>query len=139
MGCCASNCTSAGEATLEALSSRASKRKTTVIEIRINPPSEEGRGQTPRRISLSSSDDRPPSVDIDYRNFVTATKANLNHIYKVEKLIGEGASGFVYEGRHRVTGELRAIKTINRRNLNDLQQESIRREVEILKTLVKGK
>lgn len=141
MGCCSAKFIIQSEESYSEISiSKHSKRTNTEIEIRINPPSDEARNRATPHLSVTHSDDsRPPSVDIDFRNFVTLTKGSLAQVYKIEKLLGEGATGFVYLGKHRNTGEYRAIKTINRSKTSELQQESIKREVEILKSLVRSR
>lgn len=140
MGCCQSKIgLTSEEYASELLISQPTKRsRADVIEIRINPPSEEGIGGVVRSRSISNSDEsRAPSVNIDFSNFVTMSKTSLAQVYKIEKLLGEGATGFVYLGKHRLTGVLRAIKTINSKQISDDQQASVKHEVEILKSLVK--
>ena len=54
--------------------------------------------------------------------------------YEILEKLGEGGNGSVRRARHRTIGVLRAIKTIKKSNIKNL--DTLRREFEILMELV---
>jgi calcium-dependent protein kinase len=62
---------------------------------------------------------------------------NPEDIYDNIKTLGEGAFGLVYLGKHKISGVERAIKNINkdRANLSAEEEQTLIREINILKTL----
>ena len=62
---------------------------------------------------------------------------NPEDIYDNVKILGEGAFGTVYLGKHKISGVERAIKNINKdiANLSKEEEKTLIREINILKTL----
>lgn len=71
---------------------------------------------------------------IDKTIFVNICKnRDIREDYEIKKEIGSGAYGIVYEGIHRATGERRAIKAMNKDQIED--KEALENELMILKQL----
>jgi len=71
---------------------------------------------------------------IDKTIFVNICKnRDIREDYEIKREIGSGAYGIVYEGIHRATGERRAIKAMNKDQIED--KEALENELMILKQL----
>lgn len=56
----------------------------------------------------------------------------VSDLYDVEMLpIGEGAFGFVYRGRHKVTGQSVALKTFKKGNQGEPISQTVYREISV--------
>jgi calcium-dependent protein kinase len=62
-------------------------------------------------------------------------KSSLSANYRVDKLLGEGSTGYVYKATNRTTGIVRAVKTINMRKLSPQVQASLKAELEMMRTI----
>ena len=62
---------------------------------------------------------------------------NPEDVYDNIKTLGEGSFGLVYLGKHKISGVERAIKNINKdkANLSEEEEQTLIREINILKTL----
>lgn len=73
-------------------------------------------------------------VKIDKTSFVQIVKnRDITSDYDIKKELGSGAYGIVYEGVHKQTGEKRAIKAMNKDQIED--KEALENELAILKQL----
>lgn len=73
-------------------------------------------------------------VKIDKTSFVQIVKnRDVTQDYNLIKELGSGAYGIVYEGVHKQTGEKRAIKAMNKEQIED--KEALENELAILKQL----
>lgn len=86
----------------------------------------------------------PPSAPINQveappisakAQLILKVKSTLSTYYRVDKLLGEGATGFVYKATSRATGVVRAIKTINLLKISPQLQISIKSELDIMRTI----
>ena len=75
------------------------------------------------------------AVPIDRSKYVKFVQEPLEQNYEILEKLGEGGSGSVRRARHRTSGVLRAIKSIKKSDVKNL--DTLLREVEILKELVK--
>lgn len=82
-----------------------------------------------------SKDASPADVKIRARSFLQHTKDDLEQIYKREEKLGDGAFGVVFKARHRISGDVRAIKSLSKGKLTRNQTESILNEIRILQSL----
>ena len=83
-----------------------------------------------------SSSTQPSSVDSDESPTVYTKKSERERIgdYTIGKILAEGAFGIVKLGRNTKTGELAAIKIVNKeRTARGGATELIEREIKILK------
>ena len=62
------------------------------------------------------------SLRVSGGDFVIEKKGKLRDTYRIGNKLGDGAFGSVRKIIHRVTGEIRAVKTIHKKN----SQESLR-------------
>lgn len=93
----------------------------------INDQSEE----TIRKKTTKSS-----GIDIKVGTSLCKKVTNPNDTYEELKELGEGAFGRVIKVKHKTTGELRAIKIIDKTMLHeDLEDNDIENEINILKSL----
>jgi hypothetical protein len=76
------------------------------------------------------------SLPIDRSKHVKFVQEPLEQNYEILEKLGEGGNGSVRRARHRTIGVLRAIKTIKKSNIKNL--DTLRREFEILMELVKS-
>ena len=75
--------------------------------------------------------DQNKMIKFARQNFVGKAKGKLLDYYEVDKQLGKGGYGKVYEVKNKKTGEIRACKHLSKLNIKDL--EKFRREIEILK------
>jgi hypothetical protein len=75
------------------------------------------------------------SLPIERSKHVKFVQEPLEQNYEILDKLGEGGNGSVRRARHRTIGVLRAIKTIKKSNVKNL--DTLRREFEILMELVK--
>lgn len=132
MGCCSSDYVSDRSETLQTLNS-----KRTIL-----PPSEPAPAPTLGDLDVDQPDRRHTSnhyAKVNKSSFVTSRKEELNSLYIVKGLLGEGSYGKVFDAQHKVTGTHRAIKFIRKENLSTRRQESLLNEVAILRRMVKFK
>lgn len=86
----------------------------------------------PKPIGRESS---PQEVKIQARSFLQHSKEDLAQIYERGKKLGDGAFGVVYSATHKVSGDIRAIKSIAKGKITKNQTESILNEIRILQSL----
>uniref|UniRef100_A0A7S2HL28 Calcium-dependent protein kinase 1 n=1 Tax=Zooxanthella nutricula TaxID=1333877 RepID=A0A7S2HL28_9DINO len=71
---------------------------------------------------------------INSAKFILSNQGKITDAYTMdEKKLGEGTFGSVAKGVHRVTKTVRAIKTISKANMKNI--EKFRREIEIMKLM----
>ena len=69
-------------------------------------------------------------------DFVIEKKGKLRDSYRIGNKLGDGAFGSVRKITHRVTGELRAVKTIHKKNLrSEEEKQTFFNEVSVLRCL----
>jgi calcium-dependent protein kinase len=68
-------------------------------------------------------------------DFITESKAKLRDVYFIGKTIGEGGFGIVKQITHKVLGEVRAVKIIDKESFSDQEIQGFFKEVSILKCL----
>jgi calcium-dependent protein kinase len=69
-------------------------------------------------------------------DFVTEKKGKLRDSYRIGNKLGDGAFGSVRKITHRVTGEVRAVKTIHKKNLrSEEERQTFFNEVSVLRAL----
>ena len=69
-------------------------------------------------------------------NFVMRVNAQLGTHYVVVGKLGEGGYGTVWKAVHKETGQVRAVKTMVKGELPEMQERQMIKEVTILRTLV---
>lgn len=75
------------------------------------------------------------SVKFSAKNFVTSNVGTLESHYKLGDLIGEGGFGEVYDCKHLETGEIRAVKVMEKSTTKQSINDDIVKEYNILKEL----
>lgn len=75
------------------------------------------------------------SVKFSAKNFVTSNVGTLESQYKLGDLIGEGGFGEVYDCEHLGTGEIRAVKVMEKSATKQSINDDIVKEYNILKEL----
>ena len=76
------------------------------------------------------------SLHVTGGDFVTEKKGKLRDSYRIGNKLGDGAFGSVRKITHRVTGEIRAVKTIHKKNLrSDEERQTFFNEVSVLRAL----
>ncbi|OMJ85650.1 hypothetical protein SteCoe_13002 [Stentor coeruleus] len=69
-------------------------------------------------------------------DFVSEKRGKLRDTYRIGKKLGEGAFGSVRKITHRSTGEIRAVKTIHKRNLrSEEERQTFFNEVSVLRAI----
>ena len=91
-------------------------------------------------MSQSTSEDKIEphklnSLYISASQFILENTERITKNYTLIKKIGEGTFGMVYKAKNNISGELRAIKIINKRYLTQENEDKIKREMEIHKHL----
>ena len=74
-------------------------------------------------------------------NYVIVTSARLSDLYEIQEKVGDGtlsSGGFgsVYRAIHKKLGQVRAIKSLDRRSLPKAQRKQLLFEVDMLKEMV---
>ena len=75
------------------------------------------------------------SVKFSAKNFVTSNAGTLESHYQLGDLIGEGGFGEVYSCQHLETGEIRAVKVMEKSTHKQSINDDIVKEYNILKEL----
>ena len=84
--------------------------------------------------SKSATIDSPKAGSFGNINFILANTGSLNQFYTVEtSKIGQGSYGSVTRGTNKSTGAVRAIKTISKSQVKNI--ERFRQEISIMKQL----
>lgn len=87
-------------------------------------------------VASSPTKQSPPSIVVPVKSqLILQLKSSLSAYYKVERLLGEGSTGFVYRASSRTTGVVRAIKTISLRKVTPQLQTSVKNELEVMRTI----
>lgn len=73
--------------------------------------------------------DNKTEVKISSTQFVTKGEGTLRDVYKIGKVLGEGAFGEVRLCTHRQTKEKRAVKVLKKENMDKAEQESMMNEI----------
>lgn len=76
-----------------------------------------------------------PQVKIHTASFVRVNRQHFSSVYELTQKLGDGAYGVVHKALHKATGQLRAVKTLNKKKLHKSQAKKMLDEVEILKQL----
>ena len=76
------------------------------------------------------------SLRVSGGDFVIEKKGKLRDTYRIGNKLGDGAFGSVRKIIHRVTGEIRAVKTIHKKNLrSEDERQTFFNEVSVLRAL----
>jgi calcium-dependent protein kinase len=75
------------------------------------------------------------SVKIGSKMFVAKTEGTLRDIYKIGKVLGEGAFGEVRLCTHRETKEKRAVKVLKKENMDAAEKQTMLNEINTLREL----
>ncbi len=75
-------------------------------------------------------------IEINPSQFVIQKSESIYKNYSLKEKIGEGAFGIVYKAVHKVTGESRAIKFIDKTVVGAEKESKLLQEINILKKLV---
>ena len=85
-------------------------------------------------IGGSTADASPKSGTFGNLNFILTNNGSLTQFYNVEAAkIGQGSYGSVTRGTHKATGSVRAIKTISKSQVKNIDR--FRQEIAIMKQL----
>jgi calcium-dependent protein kinase len=79
--------------------------------------------------------DSKNSVKVNSQMFVTKSEGTLRDIYKIGKVLGEGAFGEVRLCTHRETKEKRAVKVLKKESMDAAEQATMLSEINILRSL----
>ena len=85
----------------------------------------------PMPITKSKKD----SIHFHRGSFVHTTKGDVMSMYSVVGTIGKGSFGRVHKVKHKITGDIRAVKVLMKEKISDSSRATIISEVEILKAL----
>lgn len=72
---------------------------------------------------------------ISREDFVHIKKENIENSYIIISALGKGSFGCVYKAQKKLTNELRAVKVLQKKNLDSVNRKALLEEVEILKSL----
>ena len=78
------------------------------------------------------------SKDIKIKNLVTLINSKPEDNYKIISKLGKGSFGSVYKVKHKITGEIRAMKIIKNTSINDndgMVNKKFLKEIQVLKEL----
>ena len=79
------------------------------------------------------------SKDIKIKNLITLINSKPEDNYRIINKLGKGSFGNVYKVKHKITGEIRAMKIIKNPNKNDNCRKKIDKkllnEIQVLRTL----
>jgi calcium-dependent protein kinase len=78
------------------------------------------------------------SKDIKIRNLITLINSKPEDNYKIINKLGKGSFGSVYKVKHKITGEIRAMKIIKNTSINDndgMVNKKFLKEIQVLKEL----
>jgi len=76
------------------------------------------------------------TLEIKASQFIVEGAKDIRETYDFQEMLGEGACGRVFKAKHKVSGELRAIKQIDKSKISTEKEEEMMNEIKILKTLV---
>ena len=74
-------------------------------------------------------------VKVSSTMFVTKGEGTLRDVYKIGKVLGEGAFGEVRLCTHRTTKEKRAVKVLKKENMDAAEQAHMLNEINTLRGL----
>lgn len=72
---------------------------------------------------------------ISREDFVQFKKENIENSYIIISALGKGSFGCVYKAQNKLSNELRAVKVLQKKNLDSANRKALLGEVEILKSL----
>ena len=92
------------------------------------------------QINLGNSKKEQPlnnasKIPISIKDVIIQKKGDPFQDYEIIKKIGEGTFGKVYKVKNKHNNNIRAMKTIGKKFINNLNDSEVGREIEILKTL----
>eukprot|EP00913_Durusdinium_trenchii_P028730 g26945.t1 len=103
----------------------ASRRRTNAPKVQL-PTMLEGTGPSPQKPSKPDA--------LSRARLIPNNPGNIREIYDIEaKKLGEGTYGSVSSGRHRTTGAVRAIKTMSKGHVKNM--ERFKQEIDIMKVM----
>ena len=79
--------------------------------------------------------DNKTEVKVSSQMFVLKGEGTLRDVYKIGKVLGEGAFGEVRLCTHRQSKEKRAVKLLKKEAMDKAEQESMLNEIQTLRNL----
>ena len=76
-----------------------------------------------------------PDIKVDAQMFINKGDGTLRDVYKIGKVLGEGAFGEVRLCTHRTSKEKRAVKVLKKENMDKAEQEAMLNEITTLRGL----
>ncbi len=75
-------------------------------------------------------DSKRKSLTISKRAFIRIIQDDITNHYEVIKKLGEGSYGKIYKAKNKISGDIRAMKQIEKSKITDIQ--TFKNEIEIL-------
>jgi calcium-dependent protein kinase len=75
------------------------------------------------------------SLKIRRGTFVHYTKGDIIQMYSIIGVLGKGSFGRVYRVKHKISGDIRAVKVLSKENISEAGRSKILFEVEVLRSL----
>lgn len=75
------------------------------------------------------------SIKIRRGTFVHHTKGDIISMYSIIGVLGKGSFGRVYKVKHKISGDLRAVKVLSKQNMTEAGRSKILFEVEVLRSM----
>ena len=70
------------------------------------------------------------SLSISKRSFIRIIQDDITNHYEVIKKLGEGSYGKIYKAKNKISGDIRAMKQIDKSKITDMV--TFKNEIEIL-------
>jgi calcium-dependent protein kinase len=74
-------------------------------------------------------------LKITASDFIFKRYGSIKDYYRIGKILGTGSYSEVRMCVNRETGSLRAVKVLNKQAMDEIEEQMLRNEVEILKSL----
>jgi calcium-dependent protein kinase len=75
------------------------------------------------------------SIKINKSNFVSMNSAKLREVYRIGKMLGQGAFGEVRVCMHRESGAQRAVKVLRKAHMDEDEKRMFFNEISVLRDL----
>lgn len=86
-------------------------------------------------VSKADKGDKGKDIKVSSTMFVNKQDGTLRDVYKIGKVLGEGAFGEVRLCTHRVTKEKRAVKVLKKENMDKEEEANMLNEINTLRGL----